>query len=117
MKFAIMVYESTEEMAARTDPARAGVYWNAYTAYSQALVAGSVAAGGTALQPPHLATTLRVPKDRRLVQDGPYADTKEQLGGMFLVDVPNIEEAVNWAAKCPAALTGAVEVRPVLEMP
>jgi len=117
MKFAIMVYEPAEEFAARSDPGRAGPYWNSYTAYSQELVAAGVAAGGTALQPPQLGTTLRLTGDKRQVQDGPYADTKEQLGGLFVIDVPGVDEALNWASRCPAARTGAIEVRPVLEMP
>jgi hypothetical protein len=116
MKFAILVYEPLTEMSARSDPDRSANYWAAYTAYSQGMVAEGVAAGGTALQPPHLATRLHLRDGKRHVQDGPYADTKEQLGGLFLIDVPDLDAALEWAAKCPAASVGAVEVRPVLEM-
>jgi hypothetical protein len=116
MKFAIMVYESAAEMSARSDPARAEAYWNAYTAYSKALVEGGVAAGGTALQPPDLATTLKVRNGEQIVQDGPYADAKEQLGGFFVITASSVDDALKWAALCPAAQSGIVEVRPVLEM-
>jgi hypothetical protein len=116
MQYAILVYEPPAEFSARTDPERQAAYWGAYQAYSQALKEAGVAAGGTALQPPHLGTSLRVRGDKRTVQDGPYADAKEQLGGMFLIDVPDLDKALEWAARCPAAASGAVEVRPVLPM-
>lgn len=115
MKFAILVYEPEAEMSARTDPNRAMAYWGAYSAYSKEMATEGVAAGGTALQPPALATTVRI-RDKQIVQDGPYADTKEQLGGLFIIDVPDIDHAIQWAAKCPAATKGVLEVRPVLEM-
>ena len=114
MKYAILVYESPAELAARDDPARAGGYWGAYSAYSKALSEAGVAAGGAALQPPSTATTVRLREDRRLVQDGPFADTHELLGGMFIIDVPDLDAALEWAARCPAAATGSLEVRPLL---
>jgi hypothetical protein len=69
---------------------------------------------GDGLQGPMLATTLRVIDGKRHVQDGPFADTKEQLGGYFVIEVPDLDAALDWAAKAPCALTGSVEVRPVL---
>jgi len=117
MKYAILVYETPAELAAREDPPRAGAYWAAYTSYSQALGAAGVAAGGAGLHPPMTATTVRLRDGSRQVQDGPFADTKELLGGMFLIDVPSLDEALAWAARYPAATTGAVEVRPVLSPP
>ena len=114
MKYSILVYETPTELAAREDPARQGAYWAAYTAYSQALAQAGVAAGGAGLQPPGMATTVRLRGGQRLVQDGPFADTKELLGGLFMVDVPDLDAALAWAARCPAAATGSVEVRPNL---
>lgn len=116
MKFAVIVYEKPSEMSARSDPQRQQAYWGSYGAYNQALKDSGVAAGGTALQPPDTATTIRLHAGKLHVQDGPYADTKEQLGGMFLIDVKNLDEAIAWAQRCPAAAHSAVEVRPVLEM-
>jgi hypothetical protein len=72
--------------------------------------------GGAGLQPPPLGTTVRERDGKRHVQDGPYADTKEQLGGFYEIDVPDLDTALDWAARCPSASTGAVEVRPNLSM-
>ncbi len=116
MKFAIMVYELESDFLARSDGAKQSEYWAAYSAYAAALNEAGVAAGGTALQPPTVATSLRIKGTNRHVQDGPFVESKEQLGGLFLIDVPDLDEALKWAAKCPSASTGGVEVRPVLEM-
>jgi hypothetical protein len=117
MEYAILVYESPDDIAARSDPARSAAYIGAYTAYSQALLAAGVMTGGAGLMPPATATTLRIGKDRRHVHDGPFADTKEQLGGMFVIEVPDLDTALTWAARCPAATRSGVEVRPVLPPP
>jgi hypothetical protein len=76
--------------------------------------AGRIIVKGDGLQGPHAATTLRVRDGKRSVEDGPYADTKEQLGGYFVIEVPDLDTALDWAAKAPSALTASVEVRPVL---
>ncbi|HYW51568.1 MAG TPA: YciI family protein [Gemmatimonadaceae bacterium] len=117
MKYAVIVYEAPSELAAREDPQRVAGYWSAYAAYSQALGQAGVAVGGAGLQPPSMATTVRLRGGQRHVQDGPFADTKELLGGFFLIDVPDLDAALEWAARCPAAANGAVEVRPVLPAP
>lgn len=117
MRYAIIVYETPSEVAAREDPTRAGPYWAAYTAYSQALSAAGVSVGGAGLQPAAMATTIRLRGGSQQVQDGPFADTKELLGGFFLIDVPDLDAALMWAARCPSASTGSVEVRPHLPPP
>jgi hypothetical protein len=71
--------------------------------------------GGEGLQPVATATTLRVRDGERMLTDGPYAETKEQLGGYYLFDCKDLDEALNWAAQIPEAQTGAVEVRPVMD--
>jgi hypothetical protein len=111
MKFAIMVYETAAEIAKRNDPNHAQAYWGAYAAYSKALTDAGIARGGAGLMPPSTAVTLRLRGDKRTVQDGPFAETKEMLGGMFLIEVPDQETALEWAARCPSASTGAVELR------
>ena len=88
-----------------------GELWGAYT---RALIEAGVMVGGEALHPAHTATTIRMKDGRRDVQDGPYADTKEQFGGFYVIDVPDLDTALDWAARSPAAATGAVEVRPVV---
>lgn len=117
MKYAIIVYETAAEQAAREDPARVGAYWASYTAYSNALGEAGVAAGGAGLQAPSTATTIRLRGGHRQVQDGPFADTKELLGGFFVIDVADLDAAMEWASRCPSAATGAVEVRPLLPPP
>ena len=117
MQYGLIVYEAPSALAARQDPARADAYWAAYQAYSQALTEAGVNAGGAALQGVEVATTVRLVDGVRQVQDGPFADTKELLGGIFVIDVPDLDAALAWAARCPAANGGSVEVRPLLSMP
>ncbi|NUO80477.1 YciI family protein [candidate division KSB1 bacterium] len=69
------------------------------------------------LQPTSMATSVRVRNSKRLVTDGPFAETREQLGGYFLVEAENLDEAIGMAARIPMALKGTVEVRPVIEIP
>jgi hypothetical protein len=88
----------------------------AYGAYMQALTQAGVLRGGNRLRPVASATTVRVRDGKNQVLDGPYADTREQLGGYLLIDVPNLDAALDWAARCPGAAVGSIEVRPVWEM-
>lgn len=113
MQYAILVYENPEDIAERESPA----YLGAYAAYSQALESAGIMAGGAALLPASTATTVRVKNEKRLVQDGPFADSKEQLGGFFLIEAPDLDSALAWASRCPAASRAGVEVRPVLAPP
>lgn len=115
MQYAILVYETETGFDNRSNDQQ-GVYWGAYSAYSQALAEAGVIAGGAALHPPTTATTVRLSEGQRKVQDGPFADTKEQLGGFFLIEAPDLDAALDWAARCPAASSCAVEVRPILPM-
>src|SRR5579863_89661 len=90
----------------------------AYMAYTKALMDAKVYVDGAPLQPTTTATRVNVGADGKTsVLDGPYADTKEQLGGYYLVNVSNLDEAISWAAKCPGASYGTVEVRPIMEVP
>ncbi len=116
MQFAILIYEPESDVALRDDPAKAPEYWAGWTAYGQAIAAAGIMRGGEGLQPYFSGTTLRVRGGERHVQDGPYAETKEHLGGFFVIDVKDLDEALEWAARCPAAPTGSVEVRPTLTM-
>jgi len=113
MRYAILVYEKEADFSARTNPDGRERYWAAWRAYSQALTAAGIHRNGAALQSGGTGTTVRMNGNARQVQDGPYADTKEQLGGFILIDVPDLDAALDWAARCPAASYGAVEVRPV----
>lgn len=117
MRYTLIVYETAADVAARSNPATVERQMAAYIAYTKALQDAGVAAGGQGLQPPAFATTVRLRGGQRHVQDGPFAETKEMLGGFYLIDVPDLDTALEWAAKCPAAATGAVEVRPSLAPP
>ena len=117
MQFMMSNFESAEMFAVRNDPEKAPAYWGAWTAYVQAIAAAGVMLSGNGLQPPHTGTSLRLRDGKRQVQDGPFADTKEQLGGYFIIEVKNLDEALTWAARCPAASYGTVELRPVMPPP
>jgi len=114
MHYMLMLNETEADFAKRTDPAAAGEYWGGWTAFIDAMAAAGVMVKGDGLQGPLLATTVRVVDGRRHVQDGPFADSKEQLGGYFVIDVPDLDTAIEWAAKAPSAVSASVEVRPVL---
>ena len=85
----------------------------AYHAYNTALVKAGVMRGGERLRPTSASTTVRVRDKKAVVLDGPYAETQEQLGGYYLIDVPSLDEAIEWAKRCPAAEFGTIEVRPI----
>lgn len=114
MHYLILATETADAFAARTDPDRSGEYWSAWTAYIDAMAQSGVMVQAGGLQPPDTATTLRLQDGRRVVQDGPFAESKEQLGGYFVVDVPDIDAALAWAERCPSAGYASVEVRPLL---
>lgn len=114
MRYMLLLNETEAELAKRNDPDQAGEYWGGWNAFIGAMAQAGVIVKGDGLQGPHTATTLRVRDGARQVQDGPYADTKEQLGGYFVIDVPDLDAALDWAARAPCAATASVEVRPVL---
>jgi hypothetical protein len=114
MQFMLMLNETEHDFAQRLDPARTGAYWGAWNTFIGAMAQAGVIVKGDGLQGPHTSTTLRVRDSRRVVQDGPFADAKEQLGGYFVIEVADLDAALDWAARAPCAATGSVEVRPVL---
>jgi hypothetical protein len=88
----------------------------AYQSFAEALAKAGAMKDSGRLQPSSTATRVTNAGGKARVMDGPFADTKEQLGGYFLIDVPNLDDALKWAARCPAANHGVVEVRPVWVM-
>ena len=88
----------------------------AYTAYGEALRKAGVYVGSNRLQPVATATTVRLVDGKSQVLDGPYIDSKEQLGGYYLIEVADLDTALTWAARCPGAGHGTIEVRPVWAM-
>lgn len=112
MQFALLIYHTPEEFALRKndydDP-----HLGAWRAYYKALVEAEVYVSGDALEVAETATTVRLRDGKRRVQDGPYADTKEQLAGIIVLELPSMDAALDWAARCPGASLGAVEIRPL----
>jgi hypothetical protein len=88
----------------------------AFAAYTEALKKAGVHKGSNRLRPTNTGTTLRTVDGKAQVLDGPYADTKEQLGGYYLIDVPDLDSAISWASRCPAMQYGSVELRPIWDM-
>jgi hypothetical protein len=112
MQFALLIFETPEAFATRKAPEN-NPYLGAWRAYYKALVEAGIHVGGDPLEVPETATTVRLTEGKRYVQDGPFADTKEQLAGFMILELPSLDAALDWAARCPAASAGAVEVRPL----
>jgi hypothetical protein len=119
MEYMICFRETAAEIGKRDDPQAAPAYWAAWMAYVNAIHASGTFVSGAGLQPPRTAAVVRVEGGKRHVQDGPYADAREQLGGFFVLNVASLDEALEWAARAPCAAvgSGSVEVRPVLPPP
>jgi hypothetical protein len=113
MQFALLIYESPEAFAVRKTQVADEPYLSAWRAYHKALVEAGIYVGGQPLEAPETATTVRLKEGKRRVQDGPIAETKEQLGGFTILELPSLDAALEWAARCPAASIGAVEIRPL----
>ncbi|MDM0010758.1 YciI family protein [Variovorax sp. J22G73] len=112
MQYMLMFYQPASEFEQRDD-ASSRAYRASWMAYADAVRRAGISLGGHGLLPPLTGTTLRVRGDKRQVQDGPFADTKEQLGGYFVIEVADLDAALEWAERAPCATTGGVEVRPV----
>ena len=117
MQYMMMFYENEAEASKRDSATEAGPYWGAWNAYVGEIYAAGIVVKGDGLMPPSAATTVRLTNGERLVQDGPVAASKEQLAGYFVIDVPDLDTALTWAARSPNASGGATELRPVLPPP
>ena len=113
MKYMLMIYRDENNYGNQMS----GDHSAAYVAYTQALAGAGVLTGGDRLQPVTTASTVRQVNGKTTVLDGPYADSKEQLGGFYIIDVPDLDSALQWAARCPGAAQGGVEVRPLWPTP
>jgi hypothetical protein len=114
MKFLAIIYNDESSFADAT-PEQIGELFAAHGAFGEAATKAGVYVGGEGLQPTATATTVRVRDGERLLTDGPYAETKEQIGGYYLLDCKDLDDALNWAAQIPEAKTGAIEVRPIMD--
>jgi hypothetical protein len=118
MRYMLLIYDDERHWQSLSDEERGGIM-EEYFAYTGELQERGAYIDGSALQPTATATTVRVDGGETLTTDGPFAETKEQLGGYYLVDVDSLDEAIEWAAKIPSAARGlgTVEVRPLMEIP
>ena len=110
MEYLLLIYGNPAEAPAEAQSQEAMQKWFSYT---QELEASGALKGGNALQFPDTATTVRVRNDETLLTDGPFAETKELLGGFYLINARDLDEAIELAAKIPAAREGSIEVRPI----
>ena len=112
MKYLLMIYSDEKAYGARL-PEDQKRGFEAYMAYTEALKKAGAYVGADRLQPTTTATTVRVANGKTQVLNGPYIETKEQLGGYYLIDAPDLDAALAWAGRCPGAQHGIMEVRPV----
>ena len=113
MKYLLTIY-TDESRFAETTPEDVGQMMSDYEKFGRDATEAGVMRGGEGLQPSGTATVVRVRDGETLTSDGPFAETREQLGGYYLLDCRDLDDALGWAARIPGAQTGAIEVRPVM---
>ena len=112
MQYMLLIYTGAEgEAAFQAQPAE--TRYAPWIAYTKALQEAGAMVSGNELAPPATATSVRIRQGQRQVQDGPHAETKEMLGGYYIIEAPDLDRALDWAARCPAAAYGTIEVRPL----
>jgi hypothetical protein len=116
MRYMLLIYDDPDVWASMSEEETNAIYGE-YWAYSEELGKSGAMVAGDALQATATATTVRVRDGQALNTDGPFAETKEQLGGYYVVEAPDLDEALAWAAKIPSARFGSIEVRPLADMP
>lgn len=115
MEYMLLIHSDPQGFESLPDTVK-GQALEAYGAYNATLQQAGLLRGSNRLRPGDAATTVKVRDGKTEVLNGPFADTREQLGGYYLIDVPDLDTALSWAARCPGASHGTVEVRPVWEM-
>jgi hypothetical protein len=116
MQYMLQLFADESQFARLGEAEAQGVY-AAYFAYTQALREAGVFVAGEPLQPTATATCVTVsPEGTTAVLDGPYPDIKEQLGGFYVLELPDLDAAIAWAARCPGASHGTIEIRPIMAM-
>jgi hypothetical protein len=116
MQYMLLIYRDEAAMS-RATPAQMTETTGAFMAYATALREAGALLAGDRLDQSTTATTVRVTDGKTQVLDGPYAETREQLGGYFIIETPDLDAALAWAGRCPGTRIGSVEVRPILPMP
>jgi hypothetical protein len=116
MQYLLLIYDDEQRYAAMSDEER-GALHQEYSAFTNELLEHEAMVGGAQLQPTAAGSRVRVRDEELVVTDGPFTETKEQLGGYYLVEAETLDEALEWAAKIPSARIGTIEVRPVAPVP
>jgi hypothetical protein len=114
MQYLAIIYND-ESLYANATPEDIGAIFAAHGKFGEDTRNAGVFVGGEGLQPTSTATTVRVRDGERLLTDGPYAETKEQVGGYYVLDCKDLDDALNWASQIPEAKSGAIEVRPIMD--
>ena len=114
MKYLCLIYDEEKKMGSMSK-SEADAFMGEYFAFTEAIRQNGQYLSGNALQPVHTATTVRVRNGKLSTTDGPFAETKEQLGGYYLIEARDLNDAIQVASKIPSARIGSVEVRPIIE--
>jgi hypothetical protein len=117
MEFVLIFNQPMAELERHEDPAYGPLAMAPWMAYMTELSAAGVMRSGNRLAPPWTASTVRLRDGKRVIHDGPFAETREMASGYIVIDVPALDDALEWAARSPSALTGCTEVRPVAQGP
>jgi hypothetical protein len=116
MKYMLLIYNEEKAWAGFTEAQRQG-FMGEFMKFTQQIQSAGQWLSSSQLQPTSAATSVRVREGKRLVTDGPFAETREQLGGYYLIEAKNLDEAIAIAARIPSVTAGTVEVRPLVERP
>jgi hypothetical protein len=116
MQYLMLIYEAEQNWSKLTPP-EAGAILGQYVALTQDLTQSGQYKGGNPLEPTRTATTVRTRDGKTQTTDGPFAETREQLGGYFLIDANDLDEAIGIAARIPASASGSIEIRPIRPKP
>jgi len=116
MKYILLIYAAESDQA-NVDPKEQAAYMQRYFTFTEDLVKSGKMVAGDPLQGVASATSVKVRDGKTVTTDGPFAETKEQLGGFYIIDADNLDDAIGWAAKLPTAEHGTIEVRPLMNIP
>jgi hypothetical protein len=116
MEFMLMFNSPASDLERSAEDPESRDYWESWRLYMKDVYSAGIVKSGNALASPFSGTTIRMREGKRQVQDGPFADTKELLGGYLIIEVPSIDEAMSWATKSPSSASGSTEIRPIADV-